>query len=46
MVCTTDALMTSCEGYLNPWPFLAVGLMLAGLGVGVQALAARRVSGG
>lgn len=41
-VCASDAVSTTCVDQLNPWPFLAVGAILALLGIGLQALARRR----
>jgi hypothetical protein len=44
-VCTTTADSTSCTDQWNPWPLVAVGLLLAGAGVALLVMARRRRPG-
>ncbi len=44
-VCTTTADSTTCTDQWSPWPFLAVGLLLAGAGVALLVTARRGRSG-
>ncbi len=44
-VCTTTADATACTDQWSPWPFLAVGVLLAGAGAALLVTAHRRGSG-
>ena len=44
-VCTTTADVTSCSDQWSPWPFVAVGVLLAGAGVALLVTARRGGSG-
>ena len=44
-VCTTTADSISCTDQWSPWPFVAVGVLLAGAGVALLVLARRGGSG-
>ncbi len=44
-VCTTTADSTTCADQWSPWPFVAVGVLLAGAGVALLVTAGRRGSG-
>ncbi len=41
-VCTTTADSTACTDQWSPWPFVAVGVLLAGAGVALLVTARRR----
>jgi hypothetical protein len=41
-VCTTTADSTSCADLWSPWPFVAVGVLLAGAGVAPLVMTRRR----
>ncbi len=44
-VCTTTADSTTCTEAWSPWPFVAVGVLLAGAGVALLVRERRRASG-
>jgi hypothetical protein len=41
-VCTTTADVTACTDQWSPWPFVAVGVLVAGAGVALLVTARRR----
>jgi hypothetical protein len=42
LVCTTEGTTTSCVDAWSPWPFVGVGVLLAGGGLGLLATTRRR----
>jgi hypothetical protein len=42
MVCTTTADSVSCADQWSPWPFVAVGVLFAGVGLGLLVVGRRR----